>query len=117
MARIEAQNKALDELLKKANETILATKKTLPEKQKALKPAQEAKESAQKALDEAIAAISKGNEAQPDGALEKQKRSAQEKLATATMAETSALAAVAAVENNVKDADGGGQGNPGKGRS
>ncbi|MCB1234114.1 MAG: hypothetical protein KDM91_03490, partial [Verrucomicrobiae bacterium] len=34
VTRIEAQNKALDELLKKANDAIVAMKKVLPEKQK-----------------------------------------------------------------------------------
>ena len=50
-ARIEAQNKALDELLKKANETIATVRKDLVEKQNALKQATDAKEAAQKAVD------------------------------------------------------------------
>ncbi len=43
-ARIDAQNKALDELLKKANEAIVAMKKVVPEKTKAVKPAQTPKQ-------------------------------------------------------------------------
>ena len=104
-ARIEAQNKALDELLKKANETIVAMKKALPEKEKAVKPAQEAKAAAQKALDDVAAQIAKAPDGKPDAALEKQKKDAHDKIATTTMAENSALAAFAAVESNIKDAE------------
>lgn len=105
VARIEAQNKALDELLKKANETIVAMKKALPEKEKAVKPAREAKAEAQKALDEVAALIAKAPDGKPDAALEKQQKDAHEKLANTTMAETSAVTAFEAVENNIKDAD------------
>jgi len=104
-ARIEAQNKALDELLKKANETIVAMKKALPEKEKAVKPAQDAKAAAQKALDDVAELIAKAPEGKPDAALEKQQKEAHEKLASTTMAETSAVAAYAAVESNIKDAE------------
>lgn len=104
-ARIEAQNKALDELLRKANETIVAMKKALPEKEKAVKPAQEAKLAAQKTLDEVAALIAKPPEGKPDADLEKQKKDAHDKIATTTMAENSALAAFAAVESNIKDAE------------
>ena len=104
-ARIEAQNKALDELLKKANETIIAMKKALPVKEKAVKPAQEAKAIAQKALDDIAELIAKAPDGKPDAALEKQQKEAHEKLASTTMAETSALTAFAAVESNIKDAE------------
>lgn len=103
--RIEAQNKALDELLKKANETIVAMKKALPEKEKAVKPAQEAKAAAQKALDDVAGLIAKAPDGKPDAALAKQQKEAHEKLASTTMAETSAAAAFAAVESNIKDAE------------
>lgn len=102
--RIEAQNKALDELLKKANETIGVMTKALPEKQKPVKPAQEAKTAAQKAVDDVEALIAKAPDGKPDAALEKQLKDAQDKLASTTMAETSALAAFAAVESNIADA-------------
>lgn len=99
-AKLEAQNKALEELLKKANETIVAMKKVLPEKQKAVAPATAAKAAAQKAVDE----MAKGQGEKPDAAKQKQLKDAQEKLLAATTAETSALAAVAAAESNIKDA-------------
>lgn len=105
VTRIEAQNKALDELLKKANEAIVAMRKVLPEKQKAVRPAQEARAVAQKAVDEAAAQIANAVAGKPDGALTKQHKEAQDKLITATMTETSALAAVAATESNIKDAE------------
>jgi WD40 repeat protein len=105
VARIEAQNKALDELLKKANDTIIAMKKALPEKEKPVKPAQEAKAAAQKVLDEVIARVAKAPDGKPDAELEKQQKEAHDKLASATMAENSAVAAFAAVENNIADAE------------
>lgn len=105
VARIEAQNKALDELLKKANEAIVAMKKVVPEKTKAVKPAQDAKAAAQKVVDEVLALIAKAPEGKADAALEKQLKDAQEKLAPVTMVETSALSAVSAAESNLKDAE------------
>ena len=105
IARIEAQNKALDELLKKANDAIAAMKKVLPEKQKAVPATTDAKTAAQKALDDVQAQVAKAPEGKPDAALEKQLKDAQDKLITATMTERSALAAVSAAESNVQDAD------------
>ena len=104
VTRIEAQNKALDELLKKANDAIVAMNKVLPEKQKEVKPAQEATAVAQKVVNDIAAQIAKLPGGTPDPALEKQLKDAQEKLAPVAMKETSALAAVSATENNIKDA-------------
>jgi WD40 repeat protein len=100
-ARIDAQNKALDLLLKKANDTIVAMKKARPEKEKAVPPAQEARVAAQKALDALAAQIAKA----PDAALEQPRVQAEEKLASATTAEAAALAAVATVQSNLEDAE------------
>jgi len=105
VARIEAQNKALDELLKKANDAIVEMKKLLPEKQKAVKPTQDEKGVAQKAVDEVLALIAEAPEGKADAALEKKLKDAREKLAPVAMKETSALAAVSATENNIKDAE------------
>jgi len=105
VTRIEAQNKALDELLKKANDTIVAMKKALPEKEKAVKPAQDAKSAAQKELEEVVALVAKAPDGKPDAALDKQQKDAQAKLASTTMAETSALAAHAATQSNIVDAE------------
>jgi WD40 repeat protein len=105
VTRIETQNKALDELLKKANDTIVAMKKALPEKEKAVKPAQEAKTAAQKAADEVAALLAKAPDGKPDAALAKQQKDAHDKLAMTVMAETSAVAGYAAVESNIKDAE------------
>lgn len=105
IARIEAQNKALDELLKKANATIETMKKVVPEKAKALKPAEEAKAAAQKVVDEVLALIAKAPEGKADATLEKQLKDAQEKLAPVIMAENSAIATVSTAESNLKDAE------------
>ena len=104
VTRIEAQNKEFDELLKKANETIIAMNAALPEKEKAVKPAQDARAEAQKALDDVAALIAKAPDGKPDAALEKQRKDAHDKLATTMMAETSAVTAFAAVASNIKDA-------------
>lgn len=106
IARVEAQDKALDVLLGKAKDAIVAMNKVLPEKQKAVPPTTAAKETAQKAVDEAAAKakeVAAGGK--PDAALEKQLKDAQDKLITAKMTEVSALAAVSAAESNVKDAE------------
>jgi WD40 repeat protein len=105
IARIEAQDKALDILLGKAREAIVAMKKILPEKQKAVKPTTDAKAVAQKAVDEVAALIAKAPGGKPDAALTKQLKNAQEKLQTTAMTEVSALAAVSAADSNVKDAE------------
>jgi WD40 repeat protein len=103
--RIEAQNKALDELLKKANEAIVAMKKVLPEKQKAVQPATDAKAAAQKGVDDVMTKVAASPGGKPEAALDKELKKAQDKLITAKIAETSALAAVSAAESNVKDAE------------
>ncbi|MGV3661265.1 MAG: c-type cytochrome domain-containing protein [Prosthecobacter sp.] len=105
VARMETQNKALDVLLGKANEAIVAMKKVLPEKQKAAQPTTAAKATAQKALDDLAAQVAKLPGGKPDAALDKQLKDAQDKLITAKMSEVSALAAVSAAESNVKDAE------------
>jgi WD40 repeat protein len=101
IARIEAQDKALDVLLGKAKEAIVTMSKVLPEKQKAVPPTTEAKTTAQKAVDELAAKLA----AAKDAAIEKELKTAQDKLITAKMTEVSALAAVSAAESNVKDAE------------
>jgi len=101
IARIETQDKALDLLLGKANEAIVTMKKVLPEKQKAVPPTTEAKTTAQKAVDELTGKLA----AAKDAGVEKELKTAQDKLITAKMTEVSALAAVSAAESNVKDAE------------
>ncbi|WP_075090454.1 WD40 repeat domain-containing protein [Verrucomicrobium spinosum] len=104
VARIEAQNKALEELLKKANETIAAMQKLVPEKEKAVKPTTDAKDLAQKTVDEVAAKLAALPADKPDPALVKSLKDAQDKLITTRMTETSALAAVSAAQSNLKDA-------------
>ena len=101
IARIDAQDKALDVLLGKAKEAIVTMGKVLPEKQKLVPPTTEAKTAAQKAVDELAAKLA----AAKDAAIEKELKAAQDKLITAKMTEVSALAAVSAAESNVKDAE------------
>ncbi len=104
-ARLEAENKTLDDRIKKATETIASVKKELPEKQTALKTAKDAKAVAQKAADDTAALIAKAPNAKPDAALEKQNKDAQEKLMAAAKAESTAQSAVQAAETHAKDAE------------
>lgn len=101
IARVESQDKALDVLLGKAKDAIATMAKVLPEKQKAVPPTTEAKTAAQKAVDELSTKLA----GKKDPAIEKELKSAQDKLITAKMTEVSALAAVSAAESNVKDAE------------
>ncbi len=103
VARIEAVNKAVDDRLKKVNETIANVRKELVEKDKALKSATEAKDAAQKAADAIAEQIAKAGK--PDPALEKQQKDAQDKLTAATAAESMAMAAYKALEIHLKDAE------------
>lgn len=105
LARIDAQDKALDVLLGKAKEAIVAMQKVLPEKQKAVPPATTAREAAQKAVDELAAKIAALPAGKTDAALDRELKTAQDKLITTKMAEVSAQAAVSAAESNVKDAE------------
>lgn len=104
ITRIEAQNKALDELLKKAKDAMVAMEKTLPEKEKAVKPAEEAKATAQANVEAAQAKIAATPDGAADAALKKQLTDAQDKLVTATTALTSALAGVTSTRSNIEDA-------------
>lgn len=99
--RIAAQDKALDVLLGKANEAITAMTKALPEKQKLVAPATEA---AQKAKADADAAQQKLAAKPMDAALKAQLKTAQEKVLSTRMAETSAKAAAQSTQSNIDDA-------------
>lgn len=103
--RVAKQNTALDELLKKANDAITSMKKVLPEKQKAVPPTTTAKNDAQKAVDDVNAKIKAAPGGKPDATLDRDLKTAQDKLITAKMSEVSALAAVSATESNIKDAE------------
>lgn len=105
VARMEAQNKALDERLKKANETIANVRKDLVEKQNALTKATNAKATAQKAVAALEAQAPKAPDDKPDAALETSRKGAQDKLTAATQAESAALAALKAQEIHLKDAE------------
>jgi WD40 repeat protein len=105
IARVEGENKALDELSKKAEQTIESAKKTIPEKQKAVGPAQESREAAQKEVERVEALVKAAPNGMPDAALKKQEKDAQDKLAAALKAENTAVFAVTAAEHQVSDAN------------
>jgi len=100
VTRIEAQDKALDVPLGKAKEAIVAMQKVLPENRKLCRRPRMRRWPRRKPLmTRAKFSVSK------DAAIEKELKTAQDKLITAKMAEVFALAAVSAAESNVKDAE------------
>jgi WD40 repeat protein len=105
IARLEGENKALDELSKKANQTIESAKKTIPEKQKAVPPAQQSRETAQMELERVQALVKAAPNGMPDAALKKQEKEAHDKLAAALKTENTAVFAVTAAEHQVSDAN------------
>ncbi len=106
ITRIEAQDKALAELLKKAKEAITAMTRAVPEKQKAVPPAVAALEAATKALTEAEAKLAaEPPAARADPARLKALKDLEDKRLTAETQANSARAAVAAAESNKRDAE------------
>ncbi len=103
--QLEGENKALDVLLKKAMETIEKAKTVLPLKQKAVQPATEATLAAKKALQAVSDLIAAAPDAKANDQLKAEAKAAQDKLMAATMAESTAVAALSASEQNVKDAE------------
>ncbi len=103
--RITAENKALEELLKKANDTMATMKKLLPEKQKAITTAVAATAAASKAVAVLKAQTQQLTAGKVDAALDAKLKKAEDALITAQTAETSAVAASAATESNLKDAE------------
>lgn len=104
VTKIVAQDKALDILLKKAEDAIVAMTKALPVKEKEIKPKQDAAAGEQKKVADAEAVIAKAGEGKADPAMEKALKAAQDKLITAQTAEGSARAAFKAVQSNITDA-------------
>ncbi len=105
VARVDGENKALEELLKKANQTIESVKKALPEKQKAVPPAKEAREAAQKEVERLGVLVKAAPNGMPDAALKKQEKDAHDKLAAALKAETTVVFAVTSAEHQASDAN------------
>ena len=105
VARIEAENKALDELLKKARENVAAVRTVLVENQKTLKSASEARDAAQKAADLVAEQVGKTPAGKADPGLQAKQKEAQDRLAAATLAEGAAMTASRASEIHLKDAE------------
>ncbi len=105
IAKIAAQEKAIDVLLEKAKEAIVAMGKKLPTTEKAIKPAQDAVVAAQKAVDDAKAVIAKAPEGKADAAMEAALTAAQTKLIAAKTTESSAQSAHKGAQSNITDAE------------
>ena len=105
VTEVESQTKALDELLKKADDAIALSTKNLPLREKEVKPKEEARLAAQTVVDEAATALAKATaENKPDPKLDAALKAAQDKLITAQTAEADAIAAVNAEKSNATDA-------------
>ena len=106
VTEVESQTKALDELLKKADDAIALSTKNLPLREKEVKPKEAARLAAQTVVDEAAAALAKATaENKPDPKLDAALKAAQDKLITAQTAEADAIAAVNAEKSNATDAE------------
>lgn len=97
---LAAKNKALDDLIKKANDAIAAMQKSLPKKEEAIKPAKEATLAARNVVDEAKAAY---DSAPDDSTLKKAWIDAKDKLITAQSKENSAVTTFESTKNNIAD--------------
>ena len=104
LARVEGENQALDELLKKAEQTITLVEKTLPEKQKAVLPAQEKRDAAQREVERLEELIKAAPDGMPDAVLKKQDKEAHAKLAEAINTENAAVFGVTRAEHQISDA-------------
>ena len=105
VARIEAENKAIEALLNKANETIATVRKVLVEAETALKSASGAKVAAQNAADVVAGRVAQAPDGKPDAGLQAQQKDAQDKLVSAALAESAAMTALKASEIHLKDAE------------
>jgi len=103
IARLTAENKRLDEVVKKSNSTIETVKKGLAEKEKAVADAKKPQETAQKAVD-ALAPQLAAADGKPTPELEKQKQDLEQKLKEATEKATAAQGILQKAQNHLKDA-------------
>ncbi len=83
VTRLTAANKSLDEVLKKANETITTASKVLPDRKKAFETEEAARAAAQKTVDDLQSRIMM-SEGMKNPELEKQLATAQQALTAAT---------------------------------
>ena len=105
LAKLETESKDLENHAKKTGDAVAAAKKALPEKTKALATAAESTAAARKANEEAQAAEADASDAKATAALATKRKETAAKLDAAITAEKSAAAALAAVENAIRDGD------------
>lgn len=103
-AKIEARDKGLVDLLKKAKDAVVAMNKKLPEAEKAIPPLKEARIAAEKTVAEAEAALKNPPEGKSESALQSELEKAKVALLAAQTKETDAVAALAAFRSNITDA-------------
>jgi len=102
---IEARDKGLVDLLDKAKDAVVAMTQKLPEAENAVPPAKEARIAAEKAVAEAEAALKNPPEGKAESALQAELRTAEVALLGAQTKENDAIAALAAFQNNIIDAE------------
>ena len=103
-AAITARDKGLVDLLKKAKDAVVAMNKKLPEAKKAIPPLKEARVAAEKNVVDAETALKTPPEGKTVKVLESELEKAKVALLTAETKENDAVAALAAFESNITDA-------------
>lgn len=104
-AAIEARDKGLVDLLKKAKDAVVAMNKKLPEAEKAIKPAETARIAAEKLVTDTRAAIKSPPEGKTVATLEAELKKAEVALLAAETKENDAIAAFEAFKSNIVDAE------------
>ena len=105
LAKLETESKDLDNHAKKTGDAVAAAKKAQPEKTKALATAAESTAAARKANEEALGTEADASDGKATAALATKRKETAAKLDAALTAEKSATAALAAVENAIRDGD------------
>jgi len=103
-AAITARDKGLVDLLKKAKDAVVAMNKKLPEAKKAIPPLKEARVAAEKKVADAEAALKTPPEGKTVKVLESELEKVKVALQAAETKENDAVAAIAAFESNITDA-------------
>lgn len=104
-AKIAARDKGLVDLLKKAKDAVVAMNKKLPEAEKAIPPLRDARVAAEKKVAEVEASLANPPEGKTPAALESELEKAKVALLAAQTKENDAVAALAAFQSNITDAE------------
>lgn len=105
LAKLDTESKDLENHFKKTTDAVAAAKKALPDKTKAATAASEVTTAARKTAEEAEAAITPAPDGKPSPAMVAKRKEAAIKLEAAGVSEKSAIAALVAAENGIRDGE------------